>query len=312
MHLAPSLTLASSIAVSRTFTDPRGVELEKKGTKDQTMATPKQTRANRRNAGRSTGPKTAEGKARVARNALKHGILSIDIVLPDEDEAEFRAFDRRLREGFEPIGEAEEVLVDRIVATLWRLRRLQMVEAGMFAFRRHYDRRKDAIREMRQIVTGEQPGTDIMQVNFRDIEPERMEPFRRDPSVLAAFQRALACDQVLRSAWVRSARAFADDEKTFSALSRYEAGIERGLYKALHELERLQRGRRGESIPAPQAVDVNMDVDMKVAISQQPKSASSSTGPAVNVDEHPTASETAPTVNSGIGGSAEDDFEFEE
>ena len=45
----------------------------------------------------------------------------------------------------------------------------------------------------------------------------------------------------------------------FSKLSRYEAGIERGLYKALHELQRLQAARRadGDATP-PVAIDVDI------------------------------------------------------
>jgi hypothetical protein len=41
-------------------------------------------------------------------------------------------------------------------------------------------------------------------------------------------------------------------------LSRYETMIERQLYTAIHELERMQRTRRGENIPAPLAIDVNL------------------------------------------------------
>jgi hypothetical protein len=41
----------------------------------------KQKAANRRNAKKSTGPKTVEGKAAVSRNAIKHGLHSSHIVL---------------------------------------------------------------------------------------------------------------------------------------------------------------------------------------------------------------------------------------
>ena len=39
--------------------------------------------ANRKNAQRSTGPRTARGKARVAQNAIIHGLLSEKALLPD-------------------------------------------------------------------------------------------------------------------------------------------------------------------------------------------------------------------------------------
>jgi hypothetical protein len=41
-------------------------------------------------------------------------------------------------------------------------------------------------------------------------------------------------------------------------LSRYETMYERQFYKAIHELERVQRSRRGENIPAPLAIDVDL------------------------------------------------------
>ena len=41
-------------------------------------------------------------------------------------------------------------------------------------------------------------------------------------------------------------------------LSRYETTIERQMYKAMHELERMQRIRRGENTPAPLAIDVSL------------------------------------------------------
>jgi hypothetical protein len=41
-------------------------------------------------------------------------------------------------------------------------------------------------------------------------------------------------------------------------LNRYETMIERQMYKAIYELERLQRARNGEKIPAPLAIDVNL------------------------------------------------------
>ncbi len=50
----------------------------------------------------------------------------------------------------------------------------------------------------------------------------------------------------------------ADGANAFSKLSRYEAAIERQLYRALHELERLQRARTGGDVPAPEALDVDV------------------------------------------------------
>src|SRR5215216_6959061 len=98
------------------------------------MTSEKKTEANRRNALKSTGPKTPEGKAAVRLNALKHGLLSQEILLPGEDEEALRELGQSLRAELRPVGELESLLVDRIIASYWRLRRLGRVEAGIFAW----------------------------------------------------------------------------------------------------------------------------------------------------------------------------------
>src|SRR3954470_21927433 len=78
---------------------------------------------NRRNAARSTGPRTPEGKAVVALNALKHGLLSREALVKGESEAELVAFGKRMRAQLAPVGELELLLADGVVSTAWRLRR---------------------------------------------------------------------------------------------------------------------------------------------------------------------------------------------
>ena len=53
------------------------------------MSTRKQRQANKRNAKHSTGPRTPEGKQRSSQNALKHGLLSVQSVIPGEDPADY-------------------------------------------------------------------------------------------------------------------------------------------------------------------------------------------------------------------------------
>src|SRR5829696_5651390 len=98
------------------------------------MTSDRKAKANRRNALKSTGPKTTEGKAAVRFNALKHGLLSSEILLPGEDEAALQDLGERLRAELQPVGELENLLVDRITSLLWRMRRLGRVEAGIFAW----------------------------------------------------------------------------------------------------------------------------------------------------------------------------------
>src|SRR5215213_6297085 len=97
------------------------------------MASEKQVKANRQNALKSTGPKTPEGKAAVRLNAVRHGLLSRETLLPGEDEEALRELGEHLRNELQPVGELENLLVERIIASYWRLRRVGRVEAGIFA-----------------------------------------------------------------------------------------------------------------------------------------------------------------------------------
>src|SRR5262245_62748439 len=87
--------------------------------------------ANRANARRSTGPKTPEGKAAVALNGIKHGLLSRQTLVKGESDADLVAFGKRLRAQLAPVGELELLFADRIVSTAWRLRRARAVEAAL-------------------------------------------------------------------------------------------------------------------------------------------------------------------------------------
>ena len=96
------------------------------------MATPARHAANRQNALRSTGPRTAEGKAVACQNARTHGLLSRQVLLPDENKARLIALGEHFLAELAPVGELETLLVERIIVCTWRLRRLHRVEAEVF------------------------------------------------------------------------------------------------------------------------------------------------------------------------------------
>ena len=169
----------------------------------------KQLEANRENA-KLGGVKTEEGKAVSKYNALKHGILSKEVLLEGEDEKTLIEVGKKLRAELEPQTELELVLVDRITANVWRLRRVMQIEREMMD-----DDKNDtlfALSDSKKTLGG-----------------------------------AISHDS-----------ANAD---TYGKLVRYETSIERGIYKALHELQRLQAARMGEKPPAPIAVDVDVSKD---------------------------------------------------
>ncbi len=97
------------------------------------MATEAQVQANRANAQKSTGPRTPEGKAIVAQNAITHGLLARAGVIPGEDEHEFEAHREGLRKQLRPDAPLEEVLADRIVDLSWRLKRAARDQEAAYA-----------------------------------------------------------------------------------------------------------------------------------------------------------------------------------
>ena len=174
------------------------------------MTTEKQIEANQQNAQQSTGPKTEEGKAVSRYNAIKHGLLSKEVLLEGEDEKVLIEIGKRLRYELDPQTELELVLVDRITANVWRLRRVMQIE--------------------REMMDDDRFTTDYL---GKTTEKNLGEALSYDFS----------------------------NYDTYGKLIRYETSIEKGIFKALHELQRLQAARNGEKVLPPVAIDVEVSSD---------------------------------------------------
>jgi len=98
------------------------------------MTTEKQTEANKKNALLSTGAVTEEGKAVVARNAVKHGVFASDLIISSgdgaENEEEYIELLYNLTKSLNPSGQMEHLLVEKIAVDFWRLRRVLRFETG--------------------------------------------------------------------------------------------------------------------------------------------------------------------------------------
>jgi hypothetical protein len=79
----------------------------------------KRAEANRRNAAKSTGPRTPEGKLRSRHNAVKHGETARSGLLPGEDADEFGALQEMMVGRLKPRNDAELILVERIAGDIW-------------------------------------------------------------------------------------------------------------------------------------------------------------------------------------------------
>lgn len=185
---------------------PVGTEIDRKfATSSAKVA------ANRKNALKSTGPTTPQGKRRVAQNALRHGFFSQCLLVkhPDgkEDEGEYAAFYAALRKHYEPMDWLEELWVEKIAVWSWRLRRLIRCESGQIS---------KALADH---------GYEIQQSKAADSENLGIAP----PS--NAEIDAMTDHLLLPS------------NEDLERLLRYEAMISRQLNHAIAELERLQARR---------------------------------------------------------------------
>ena len=93
------------------------------------MTTKRQIEANRRNAARSTGPRTDEGKQASRLNAIRHGLLADTAFVPSlDDRDEWERYRADVLESLQPDGALEELLAERVVGTAWRLARVARYE----------------------------------------------------------------------------------------------------------------------------------------------------------------------------------------
>lgn len=155
------------------------------------------------------GPKTEEGKAVSRLNAIKHGLLTKQVLVEEEEVNDLNKLADSLLEKLNPIGPMEELLVDRIISNVWRLRRAVAVETStMEWYQNDFDM-------------------------FPMGESEEQQDRKRARNTLS--------------------------NENIEKILRYETTIERSIFRAIHELERLQAKRNGKDIPLPAVVDVNVD-----------------------------------------------------
>src|SRR5215207_2266913 len=219
------------------------------------MTSKKQIQANQRNAHKSTGPKTPEGKAAVRLNATTHGLRSQEVLLPGEDEEALKELDENLRAELQPVGELENLLVDGIIAAHWRLRRLRRVEAGIFAWQLYGELLEQAQGEAKTYERSTHD--DFIENQYGP--STRITDEQKHQEALSKAQKIKAKQDAETATLGRTFIRDADKANAFSKLSRYETAIWRSLYKALHELQRLQAARRteGDVLP-PIALDVDV------------------------------------------------------
>ena len=107
------------------------------------MSSLKQIEANRRNALKSTGPTTQEGKDRSRRNAIRHGLTAETVIAGLEDTEDYQSFEAAVTADYEAETAVERELVLRLASILWRLRRATSIETALFEFEAKEDPERD-------------------------------------------------------------------------------------------------------------------------------------------------------------------------
>jgi hypothetical protein len=195
----------------------------------------KQIEANRRNAQRSTGPITDEGKLQSRCNSVRRGLTAETVIGALEDAEDYKAFEVAIIADYDAQSAVERELVLRLASLLWRLRRATTIETGLFeieaqhlseAGRSHHV--NPASREVVRALFGPHPSV---------IPPDSLpvSGVKGDPSVDPAAE--------LTRCYLRLADLpnFALDR-----LSRYEATLWRQVGQILFTLNALDRRKPQE------------------------------------------------------------------
>jgi hypothetical protein len=199
------------------------------------MTSFRQIEANRRNAIRSTGPNTEEGKCRSRRNAIRHGLCAETVIEIAEDIEDYREFEAAVIADYDAQTAVERELVLRLASLLWRLRRATAIETDLLRIQ------AEILRDRRNKFQGQREAS--QPTPFRVLEAAT-------PRHESAGDRGLQpVDQQARSADLSPSRDIVQrdlahcfqrlakfDNGLFERLGRYESALWRQMVQILYAL----------------------------------------------------------------------------
>jgi len=204
------------------------------------MTTFRQIEANRRNALKSTGPKTEAGKEQSRRNTVRHGLTAETVIGLLEDAEDYRQFEAAVIADYDAQSAVERELVLRLASVLWRLRRATTMETGLFGIQAEH---LTEYRQNRQLLPNSQ---DVIPAMFGRAAVASYAPHtQRHMDETGSSDQVKSDDVVIEFArcFLRLANLpnFALDR-----LSRYEAALLRQATRILYALEALDRRKPQE------------------------------------------------------------------
>ena len=175
------------------------------------MTSVRQIESNRRNALRSTGPKTDSGKQRISRNAVRHGLTAETVITSLEDADDYKAFELAMTSSYDAETAVERELVLRLASLLWRLRRATSIETGLFQIQTEQARSPSQDCSLLAVTIGGSEATPAS--GTRNVETDFARCFLRVADL---------------------------DNGVFERLGRYEAALWRQVRQTLFTLEGLR------------------------------------------------------------------------
>jgi hypothetical protein len=221
------------------------------------MASRRQIAANRRNARKSTGPRTSAGKLRSRQNATRHGLTAETVVTVFENPTDYQTFERLIVSDYTPRSVIEHQLVVRLASLLWRLRRATAVETGLFSIQARIlqDRKagelgsasavhlKAHLYDVFGIGRNDRPLTANDHVT--SLDRDMISDDRSQKRMRNMLRTKNATATLYAQCFLRVARL---DDQILERLSRYETGLWRQAMKiAIH----LGMGLHNGASPAP-------------------------------------------------------------
>jgi hypothetical protein len=203
------------------------------------MTSYRQIEANRRNALKSTGPKTTAGKEQSRRNAVRHGLTAETIIGLLEDAEDYRQFEAAVIADYDAQSAVERELVLRLASVLWRLRRATTMETGLFEIQAEHLRDQ----QTRKLLAHSQGGIHALfgqaDLGYDDSPAEQ----NHGDTMLAGAIKSDGSVIEFARCFLRLANLpnFALDR-----LSRYEATLWRQAGRIIYALETLDRRKPQE------------------------------------------------------------------
>ena len=209
------------------------------------MTSFRQIEANRRNARKSTGPNTAEGKERSRRNAVRHGLTAETVIGALEDAEDYKAFEAAIIADYDAHSTVERELVLRLASLLWRLRRATTMETALFEIQADY------AREFRGHAQANRQ--EIIYTSFGLVDPVDTNPNRASYDIASGevagpstAPKSADVEGELARCFLRLAHL---PSCPLDRLSRYEAILWRQAGQVLFALDALDRRKPKDRFP---------------------------------------------------------------